>query len=175
MATHSSVLPWKVPWTEEPRGLQSTGSQRAGHDWPHTLYTISGQYMCSCCYWVFWGIPWWRRHERLLVSSSTKIRRSWSYFPGWSSATIIGISPQYMLSTQTHGAHSCKDSVITMAWQESQVTVPIATINEPLHMCTCQITGHDSCLQSSFCQEYVSFLHPSFSLLSTVSWLQFNT
>ena len=32
MATHSSVLAWRIPWTEEPGGLQSTGSQRDGHD-----------------------------------------------------------------------------------------------------------------------------------------------
>ena len=32
MATHSSILAWKVPWTEEPGGLQSMGSQRVGHD-----------------------------------------------------------------------------------------------------------------------------------------------
>ena len=32
MATHSSILSWKIPWTEEPGGLQSMGSQRAGHD-----------------------------------------------------------------------------------------------------------------------------------------------
>ena len=32
MATHSSVLPWRIPWTEEPGGLQSMGSQRVGHD-----------------------------------------------------------------------------------------------------------------------------------------------
>ena len=32
MATHSSILAWKVPWTEEPGGLQSVGSQRVGHD-----------------------------------------------------------------------------------------------------------------------------------------------
>jgi len=32
MATHSSVLAWRIPWTEEPTGLQSTGSQRVGHD-----------------------------------------------------------------------------------------------------------------------------------------------
>ena len=31
-ATHSSVLTWRIPWTEEPGGLQSTGSQRAGRD-----------------------------------------------------------------------------------------------------------------------------------------------
>ena len=33
MATHSSVLAWEIPWTEKPCGLQSTGSQRVGHDW----------------------------------------------------------------------------------------------------------------------------------------------
>ena len=32
MATHSSILAWKVPWTEEPSGLQSTGLQRVEHD-----------------------------------------------------------------------------------------------------------------------------------------------
>ena len=32
MATHSSTLAWKIPWMEEPGGLQSTGSQRVGHD-----------------------------------------------------------------------------------------------------------------------------------------------
>ena len=32
MATHSSILVWKIPWTEEPGGLQSMGSQRVLHD-----------------------------------------------------------------------------------------------------------------------------------------------
>ena len=32
MATHSSILAWKIPWTEEPGGLQSIGSQRVTHD-----------------------------------------------------------------------------------------------------------------------------------------------
>ena len=32
MATHSSILAWRIPWTEEPGGLQSTGSQRVGHN-----------------------------------------------------------------------------------------------------------------------------------------------
>jgi len=31
IATHSSILAWRIPWTEEPGGLQTTGSQRAGH------------------------------------------------------------------------------------------------------------------------------------------------
>ena len=32
MATHFSILAWEIPWTEEPGGLQSTGSQKVGHD-----------------------------------------------------------------------------------------------------------------------------------------------
>ena len=32
MAAHSSILAWRIPWTEEPGGLQSTGSERVGHD-----------------------------------------------------------------------------------------------------------------------------------------------
>ena len=32
MATHSSILAWKISWTEEPGGLQSIGSQRVGHE-----------------------------------------------------------------------------------------------------------------------------------------------
>ena len=37
MATHSSTLAWKIPWTEEPGRLQSMGSRRVGHDWATLL------------------------------------------------------------------------------------------------------------------------------------------
>ena len=37
MAPHSSTLAWKIPWTEEPDGLQSTGSLGVGHDWATSL------------------------------------------------------------------------------------------------------------------------------------------
>ena len=37
MATHSSTLAWRIPWTEEPGRLQSTGSQRVRHDWATSL------------------------------------------------------------------------------------------------------------------------------------------
>ena len=37
MATHSSTLAWKIPWTEELDRLQSMGSQRVGHDWATSL------------------------------------------------------------------------------------------------------------------------------------------
>mgnify|MGYP006996689908 CR=1 FL=1 len=47
IATHSSVLAWEIPWTEEPGGLQSTGLQRVRHDCPtntqtHKLRVLGG-------------------------------------------------------------------------------------------------------------------------------------
>ena len=36
MAIHSSIVAWKIPWTEEPGGLQSMGSQRVRYEWAHT-------------------------------------------------------------------------------------------------------------------------------------------
>ena len=39
MATYSSTLTWRIPWTEEPGGLQSMGSQRLRHDWSDLAHT----------------------------------------------------------------------------------------------------------------------------------------
>ena len=56
MATHYSILTWRVPWTEEPGGLQSMGSQRVGRDWVKTLslsiQLITGSKMPSPYRWV---------------------------------------------------------------------------------------------------------------------------
>ena len=50
MATHSSILAWRIPWTEEPGGLQSTGSQSRTQlsDWAH-----------NCCWTVLLDINFW--------------------------------------------------------------------------------------------------------------------
>ena len=57
MATDSSIHAWKIPWTEEPGGLQSMGSQRIGHDWATSVC------VCVCvCVWPFltssWEVIW---------------------------------------------------------------------------------------------------------------------
>ena len=52
MATHSSILAWKIPWTEEPGRLQSMRSQKAGHNWVTSLSRIGegngNPLQCSC-------------------------------------------------------------------------------------------------------------------------------
>ena len=40
MAIHTSILAWRIPWTEEPGGLQSLGLQRVGHDWATNIFTF---------------------------------------------------------------------------------------------------------------------------------------
>ena len=42
MATHSSILAWRIPWTEEPGELQSIGSQRVRHDWMTNTPLLQG-------------------------------------------------------------------------------------------------------------------------------------
>ena len=41
MATHSSILTWRIPWIEEPGRLQSTGLPRVGHDWATNTFTFT--------------------------------------------------------------------------------------------------------------------------------------
>ena len=57
METHSSILAWKIPWTEEPGGLQSMGLQRIGLDWVTKLarFWMKELQMCACAaiLWYF--------------------------------------------------------------------------------------------------------------------------
>ena len=48
VATHSTVLAWRIPWTEEPGGLQFMGSQRVGLHWATKLFFLS-----NSCWWVY--------------------------------------------------------------------------------------------------------------------------
>ena len=46
MATHSSILAWEIPWTEEPGGLQSMGSQWVRHNWVTNAFTFLMNIAC---------------------------------------------------------------------------------------------------------------------------------
>ena len=48
MATHSSILAWKIPWMEEPSRLQFVGSQRVGHHWATSLHFRGIRPLQSC-------------------------------------------------------------------------------------------------------------------------------
>ena len=52
MATHSSILAWRIPWTEKPGRLWSVGSQRVGHNWSdcaqHKIEVFTGLFPFPC-------------------------------------------------------------------------------------------------------------------------------
>ena len=53
MATHSSILAWRIPWTEEPGRLQAVGSQRVRHDWVTFYLRFSyNSLFCLCIYFL---------------------------------------------------------------------------------------------------------------------------
>ena len=57
MATHSSILAWEIPWTEEPGKLQPTESQRVRHDWATNTFTlVAARGVFSCNIWNL--VPW---------------------------------------------------------------------------------------------------------------------
>ena len=93
MATHSSTLAWKIPWREEPGGLQSMGSLKVGHDWVTSLSLFTScigegngnPLQCSCLEnprdWAWWAAVYgvaqsWTRLKQL----SSRIR---NYYWCW--------------------------------------------------------------------------------------------
>ena len=56
MPTHSSIIAWRIPWTEEPGRLQSMGSRRIRHNWVIVTFTM---FCLSINGWAFWLFPPW--------------------------------------------------------------------------------------------------------------------
>ena len=92
MATHSSTLAWKIPWTEEPGRLQSMGSWRVRHDWTNSLL-------------LFTFMHWRRKWQPLQCSSLENPRdegvwwaavygvtESWTWLKWLSSSSIIALN-----------------------------------------------------------------------------------
>ena len=87
MAPHSSTLAWKIPWTEEPGGLQSMGSLRVRHDWGTSLSLF------TCMHWrrkwqptpVF--LPGESQGQGSLVAAVYGVTQSWTRLKWLSSSS----------------------------------------------------------------------------------------
>ena len=91
MATHSSVLAWRIPWTEEPGRLQCLGSQRVRHDWATNTATASQ----LCLPWQYHLEKSWAhcRHNScgfLAPVNLTCFLHSWQQTSSW-----VPLLPQY--------------------------------------------------------------------------------
>ena len=86
-APHSSTLAWKIPWTEEPGGLQSMGSLRVGHNWATSLSLFTFHFhalekeMGTHSSVLAWRIPGTGEPGGLLSLGSHRVGHDWSDLP----------------------------------------------------------------------------------------------
>ena len=87
MATHSTILAWEILWTEEPGGLQSKDSQRAGHDWATNTVSLTAlckslldvlKYYATHSSVLAWRIPGMGEPGGLPSMGSHRIGHDWS-------------------------------------------------------------------------------------------------
>ena len=95
MATHSSTLAWKIPWTEEPGGLQSMGSWRVGtqlRDFPFTYHFHAlEKEMATHSSVLAWRIPGTGEPGGLPSMGSHRVRYDWSDLAAVAAAAIIPV------------------------------------------------------------------------------------
>ena len=83
MATHSSVLAWRIPGTGEPGGLTSLGSHRVGHDWCDLAATASNlAHVHYISIYIVKSICWFKKYTGfpfVMLLISEKLRDSWQF------------------------------------------------------------------------------------------------
>ena len=142
MVPHSSTLAWQIPWTEEPGGLQSMGSLRAGHDWATSLSLFT---------FMHWRRKWqptpvflagesqgrgslvgchlWTRLKRLSSSSSSRfiiaflpgskhLLISWLQSP---STVILELKKIISVTASTFSPSTCHEVMGLDAWAHTRL------------------------------------------------------
>ena len=95
MAPHSSTLAWKIPWTEEPGGLQFMGSLRVGHDWATSISLFTFHFhalekeMATHSSVIAWRIPGTGEPGGLPSLGSHRVGHDWSNLAAAAAATRV--------------------------------------------------------------------------------------
>ena len=108
MATHCSILAWRIPWTEEPGKLQSTGSQRIRHYWAHISMFSSVAQCPTLCNPMDCSMPSLPVHHQLLEFTQTHAH--------WVSDAI---QPSHSLSSPSPPAFSLSQHQSLFQWVNS--------------------------------------------------------
>ena len=88
-APHSSTLAWKIPWTEEPGGLQSMGSLRVGHDWATSLSLFTFMHWRRKWQLAPVFLPGMGEPGGLPSMGSHRVGHDWSYLAAAEAAAMI--------------------------------------------------------------------------------------
>ena len=103
VATHSDTLAWRIPWTEEPGGLQSMGSQRVGHNCATNFcFQFSSVHLLSHV-WLF-ATPWivaWTTSPTPGVHSNSRLSSPWCHLAISSSVLPFSSCPQSLPASES--------------------------------------------------------------------------
>ena len=114
MAPHSSTLAWKIPWMEEPGGLQSVGSLRVGHNWATSLSLFTFHFhalekdMATHSSVLAWRIPGTGEPGGLLSMGSHRVGHDWNDLVTAAAAACLGWNRQCgQWGSWHHGPRKC--------------------------------------------------------------------
>ena len=116
-ANHCSILAWRIPWTEEPGGLQSMSSQRVGHDWACIRASSVGSLVLISCYW------WHMRLSYMSTINPGLFQIPWLEYPGvsrecWQAFLVYSYG---CLTLQAIALPFCRFSLATRSLRSSRI------------------------------------------------------
>ena len=139
MATHSSTLAWKIPWTEEPGGLQSMGSRRLRHDWATSLSLFT---------FMLWRRKWhptpvflpgesqgWQSLTGCRLWGSHSVGHNWSDLAAAAAAAVLerhSVSYLTMWVLRETGWRTSERVTCVGLWEKDPTFYPITRLN-PLY------------------------------------------
>ena len=140
MVTHSSILAWRIPWTEKPGRLHSMGSQRVGHDWATSLLLTSQRWLK--------GFP-----DSSSSTESTCNARDLGSIPGsgrsigeeihypfqYSWASLVAQLVKNLLPCRRPGIDT---QVGKIPWRRKRLPIPVFLPGKPMERGAWQITVH---------------------------------
>ena len=113
MATHSRILAWRIPWTEELGRLQSTGSQRVGHDWATSLSFSCITLNCALSNWLSWFVSLFKSVLRHQCQLHLRVRKPASKMAP-NNPHFLTLTPCVVLSPTA----SWLSSITNSTWQK---------------------------------------------------------
>ena len=155
MATHSSTLAWKIPWTEEPVRLQFMGSLRVRHDWVTSLFTFHfhalEKEMATHSSILAWRIPGTEEPSGLPSMGLHRVGHNWSDLATAAAAASVYLRlliflPAILIAVcaSSSPAFHMMDSAYKLNKQDDNMTALTYSFPNFKLVC-CSMSGSNSC------------------------------
>ena len=148
MAPHSSTLAWKIPWTEEPGGLQSMGSRRVGHDWVTSISLFTFHFhalekeMATHSSVPAWRIPGMGEPGGLPSMWLNRVRHAWNVL---AAAAVMSIWEEKVIQRRQTGKEEAKlplfsgDVMLYIEYPKDDTTKSLDLVNKFGNITECKI------------------------------------